>query len=119
MGRPSRYPEEFRREAVALYRGSDRSRVEVAKPLGISDGSLAAWVKEDAAAKAPGAFSSQYRRARAALLADLALNPGQLRGYCSQPMYPDQDLDADHGRGHLEHASRLLHARCNRQRGAG
>jgi len=45
MGRPSRYPEEFRREAVELYRSSDRSRAEVARSLGISDGSLAAWVK--------------------------------------------------------------------------
>jgi transposase len=38
MGRPSKYPEEFRREAVALYRSSDRSRADVAKSLGISDG---------------------------------------------------------------------------------
>jgi transposase len=45
MGRPSRYPEEFRREAVELYRSSDRSRADVARSLGISDGSLAAWVK--------------------------------------------------------------------------
>ena len=42
MGRPQKYPEEFRREAVELYRSSDRSRAEVAKSLGISDGSLAA-----------------------------------------------------------------------------
>ena len=46
MGHPSRYPEEFRREAVELYRSSDRSRAEVARSLGISDGSLAAWVKQ-------------------------------------------------------------------------
>ena len=46
MGRPSRYPEEFRREAVELYRSSDRPRAEVARSLGISDGSLAAWVKQ-------------------------------------------------------------------------
>lgn len=46
MGRPSRYPEEFRREAVELYRSSDRSRAEVARSLGISDGTLAAWVKQ-------------------------------------------------------------------------
>ena len=45
MGRSSRYPEEFRREAVELCRSSDRPRVEVARSLGISDGSLAAWVK--------------------------------------------------------------------------
>lgn len=41
-----RYPEEFRREAVALYRRSDRPRVEIARSLGVADGSLAAWVKE-------------------------------------------------------------------------
>ena len=46
MGRPSKYPEEFRREAVELYRSSDRPRCQVAESLGISDGSLAAWVKE-------------------------------------------------------------------------
>ena len=40
MGGPAKYPEEFRREAVALYRSSDRSRAEVAKSSGISDGSL-------------------------------------------------------------------------------
>jgi len=44
MGRPSKYPEEFRREAVELYRSSDRPRCEVAESLGVSDGSLAAWV---------------------------------------------------------------------------
>ena len=37
MGRPSKYPEEFRREAVELYRSSDRSRVEVAKSSGVSE----------------------------------------------------------------------------------
>lgn len=46
MGRPSKYPEEFRREAVALRRSSDRPRCKVAEDLGISDGSLAAWEKE-------------------------------------------------------------------------
>jgi transposase len=46
MGRPSKYPEEFRREAVALRRSSDRPRCQVAKDLGISDNSLAAWEKE-------------------------------------------------------------------------
>ena len=41
-----RYPEEFRQEAVQLYRRSDRPRVEIARSPGISDGSLAAWVNE-------------------------------------------------------------------------
>jgi transposase len=46
MGRPSKYPEEFRREAVELYRSSDRPRCKVAESLGISDASLAGWTKE-------------------------------------------------------------------------
>jgi transposase len=46
MGRSSRYPEEFRRETAELYRSSDRPRAEVARSLGIADGSLATWVKQ-------------------------------------------------------------------------
>jgi len=61
VGRPAKYPEEFRREAVALYRGSDRSRAEVAKSLGIGHGSLAAWVKAAARDEAPGALDPDER----------------------------------------------------------
>ena len=61
MGRPSKYPEEFRREAVELYRSSDRPRCQIAESLGISDGSLAAWVKEADAAKDPGALDADER----------------------------------------------------------
>ena len=61
MGRPSKYPEEFRREAVELYRSSDRPRCQVAESLGISDGSLAAWVKEAEAADEPGALDANER----------------------------------------------------------
>ncbi|MGD9637333.1 MAG: transposase [Pirellulales bacterium] len=82
MGRPQKYPEEFRREAVALYRSSDRSRVEVAKSLGISDGSLAAWVKEVEAAEQPGALDASERAELARLRkenADLKLDREILR----------------------------------------
>jgi transposase len=61
MGRSSKYPEEFRREAVALYRSSDRSRAEVARSLGISDGSLAGWVKVAERDQAPGALDVSER----------------------------------------------------------
>ncbi len=47
MGRPSKYPPEFRREAVELVKTSDRPRVEVARSLGISDNTLANWMQED------------------------------------------------------------------------
>lgn len=61
MGRPSKYTEEFRREAVELYRSSGRPRCRVADDLGISDGSLAAWVREFDARDEPGALSANER----------------------------------------------------------
>ena len=62
MGRPSKFPEEFRGEAVELARSSDRPRVEVARSLGISDASLATWVK--------GAEAEEARLAEPDALAD-------------------------------------------------
>ena len=47
MGRPSKYPAEFRREAVELVRSSGRSRAEVARSLGISDNTLRNWTVAD------------------------------------------------------------------------
>ena len=65
MGRPSKYPPEFRREAIELVKTSDRSRVEVARSLGISDSTLANWVNDDrdAAARAadPNGLSETER----------------------------------------------------------
>jgi transposase len=61
MGRPNKYPDEFRREAVALFRTSDRPRSEVARSLGISDGSLAAWVKQADRDDLPGALDADER----------------------------------------------------------
>ena len=42
------YPEEFGREAVALYRRGGASLKEVAADLGVSVQSLRIWVKQDA-----------------------------------------------------------------------
>ncbi len=47
MGRPSRYPDEFRREAIELVKTSGRTRAEVARSLGVSDSGLAKWMKAD------------------------------------------------------------------------
>ena len=44
MGRPSKYPPEFQREAVELV-GSGRSVSEVARSLGVKRGTLGHWVK--------------------------------------------------------------------------
>jgi transposase len=40
------YPEEFRREAVALVRSDERSIPEIAKSLEISDQTLRNWVRQ-------------------------------------------------------------------------
>ena len=44
MGRPSRYPEEFRREAVQLALASEESRAAVARRLGVNETTLRNWV---------------------------------------------------------------------------
>jgi len=41
-----RYTDEFKRDAVALFRSSGRPIKEVARELGISDTSLGTWVRE-------------------------------------------------------------------------
>jgi transposase len=60
MGKPStsgrqrppsarRYSPEFKRDAVALLNSSGRSIAAVAKEIGVSDVTLAAWAREQAA----------------------------------------------------------------------
>ena len=65
MGRPAKYPAEFRREAVALVKSSERPVAEVARSLGIAEGTLWNWVKADreAAERAadPDALSESER----------------------------------------------------------
>ena len=51
MGRPSKYPPEFRRDAVELVRSSDRTVLEIARSLGILDTTLHNWVKADREAR--------------------------------------------------------------------
>jgi len=62
MGRPSRYPEEFRREAVQLALASDESRAAVARRLGVNETTLRNWVAaqlaEEARQKDPLAVTS-------------------------------------------------------------
>ncbi len=44
--RQRRYTEEFRRDAVALWRKSGKSIAEVARELGVNDMSLGLWIKK-------------------------------------------------------------------------
>lgn len=46
MPRPSKYPEEFRRDAVALVSSSpERTVAEIARELGVNHETLRQWVK--------------------------------------------------------------------------
>jgi len=50
MGRPSKYPAEFREQAVELVKASPAKTVaEVARDLGITDTTLGNWVKAERA----------------------------------------------------------------------
>ena len=54
MGRPSKYPAEFRQEAVRLALVSDESRAAVARRLGINETTLRNWVAGHLAEEARG-----------------------------------------------------------------
>lgn len=60
MGRQSQYTEEFRRDAVALYRagGGTRTYAAVASDLGISGETLRTWVRKDNASDRGSAAAS-------------------------------------------------------------
>lgn len=47
MGRPNKYPDQFRRDAVELVKSSGRPIAEVARSLGIAEGTLWNWVRAD------------------------------------------------------------------------
>ncbi|MGW7303932.1 hypothetical protein [Streptomyces sp. NPDC054829] len=64
-------------------------------------------------------LGGEHQKQRARLLADLV--PGEPCEVCGEPMYPEQDLDADHEQARAlggTRATRLLHASCNRRLGA-
>lgn len=47
MGRRSKYPDEFRQAAVEMVRETGRPIAEVARELGVNDGTLGNWVAKD------------------------------------------------------------------------
>src|SRR3954453_13452937 len=44
VGRPSKFPPEFRRDAVAMVLDESRSIAEVARAIGVNAGTLGHWV---------------------------------------------------------------------------
>ena len=65
MGRQSKFPLEFRREAVRLVLTTDKPMVQVARDLGISEKTLGNWVRSERANvardSAPGAVDEAER----------------------------------------------------------
>ncbi len=47
MGRPSKYSEEYRESAVLMVRETGKAIAEVARDLGINEGTLGNWVGRD------------------------------------------------------------------------
>jgi len=52
MGRPSRYPDEFRREAVQMALASSDSSASIARRLGVNETTLRNWVANELAEQA-------------------------------------------------------------------
>ena len=45
-GRPSKYPLEFQRDAVAMVLDEERSIADVARSIGVNEGTLGNWVSK-------------------------------------------------------------------------
>src|SRR4051794_34942190 len=59
MARPSRFPPEFRQQAVELVRSSGTTILEVARDLGINDTTLGNWVRADRAERGEAGAGGQ------------------------------------------------------------
>ena len=66
MGRPSKWPLEFREEAVRLYRDSDESIAAVARRLGLGPETFRRWVRDDENARGDDARGARRDRQVAA-----------------------------------------------------
>src|ERR1035438_188652 len=80
-----RYSPEFKRDAVALLHSSGRAIAAMAKEIGVSDVTLAAWAKEQAAGGSTEARSAADAERKEAIelrkrIKELEQEIGQLRG---------------------------------------
>ena len=77
-GRPSKYPPEFRRDAVAMVLDEERPRpiAEVARSLGVNEGTLGNWVAAERVERGDKAGMTVDEKAE---LAELRAENAQLR----------------------------------------
>ena len=69
-GRPSLYPLEFRRDAVAMVLDEHRAIADVARSVGVNEGTLGNWVNKERVERGQRDGSSA------------ALHPGNRHGNC-------------------------------------
>ena len=62
-GRPSKYPPEFQRDAVAMVLDEDRSIADVARSIGVIEGTLGNWVAKARKERSAGAGVTADERA--------------------------------------------------------
>jgi transposase len=75
-GRPSKYPPEFQRDAVAMVLDEERSIADVARSIGVNEGTLGNWVSKARRERSVGVGLNGDERAE---LAELRAEVTQLR----------------------------------------
>ncbi len=75
-GRPSMYPLEFQRDAVAMVLDEGRSIADVARSIGVIEGTLGNWVTKERRQREQGSSLTGDERAE---LAELRRETAQLR----------------------------------------
>lgn len=75
-GRPSKYPLEFQRDAVAMVLDESRSIADVARSIGVNEGTLGNWVAKARRDREQGSALNADERAE---LAELRAENAQLR----------------------------------------
>ena len=75
-GRPSKYPPEFRRDAVAMVLDEERSIADVARATGVNAGTLGNWVNRERIERGEREGLTSEERSD---LADLRAENAQLR----------------------------------------
>ena|SRR5216683_757872 len=75
-GRPSKYPLEYRRDAVSLVLDEGRQIADVARSVGVNEGTLGNWVRQERIERGEREGLTVDERAE---LADLRAECSQLR----------------------------------------
>jgi transposase len=75
-GRPSKYPPEFQRDAVAMVLDEERSIADVARSIGVNEGTLGNWVAKARRERSVGVVLNGDERAE---LGELRAEVTQLR----------------------------------------